>query len=384
MSVNATVATKPLVRDGRGPPPSDGQATPRQPPRGGALPWGDIRRVLLCRPNRRLGNQLFLTPLLAEIEARHPGTTVDIVGAGDGVGGLFRGYANVGRVFALPRNPFHAPGQYARAVRAFFGERYDLVIDPERRSRSARFFVSLCRATYRLGFSGDGDAGRLTHAVPGGDSPQHMSRRAVYLLRCASEGADASLEAPYPELDLRLTADERAAGAVLVAGALRRHDALARAPVIGLFANATGAKRYPGEWWQQLAARLRAQLPRAELLEILPPGAPAPSALALPAYRSSDLRQVAAVIGATSAFVSADCGTLHLACASGAPRVIGLFSVTDPAVYGPVGAGRRAIVTHRLAPDDVARAIAAPFLGGEADASLRAQGGGHPNLPPVS
>ncbi len=379
MGVNATVATQPLVRDDHGSPESGAPVRLAAAVHGGPLPWGRIRRILLCRPNRRLGNLLFLTPLLAEFEARHPGTTIDILGAGDGLQRLYSGYANVGTVFALPRNPFHAPGQFARGVRAFWRERYDLVIDPERRSRSARFFVNCCRATYRLGFTGDGNPGRLTHAVPLGDSPQHMSRRAVYLLRCAGDAAERGTGLPYPDLDLRLAPDEHAAGAASRARALGEGETPPRAPVIALFTNATGAKRYPAQWWQQLSARLRVQLPRARLLEILPPDGEHASALGLPAYRSSDLRQVAAVIRSTAAFVSADCGTLHLACASGAPRVIGLFSVTDPAVYGPVGPGRHSVLTRGLGPADVARMIGETFTGAEEDGSLRDRTGGPVN-----
>jgi heptosyltransferase III len=380
MNVDATVAAEPLVRDGRASPRAGDRPGLTATAHGGLLPWDGIRRILLCRPNRRLGNLLFLTPLLAEIEARHPGTIVDIVGAGAGVGGLFSGYGIVGTVFELPRNPFHAPGQLARGVRAFWRERYDLVIDPERRSRSARFFANCCRAKYRLGFSADRARSRLTHSVPIEASPQHMSRRAVYLLRCASDGPASDPAAAYPELDLRLRPDERASGAALVARTLREHGTQPAEPVITLFANATGAKRYPVDWWRRLTAGLRVLLPRARFLEILPPGGERPSELGLPSFRSSDLRQVASVIHSTAGFVSADCGTLHLACASGAPCVIGLFSATDPAVYGPVGARRYSIVTLGQTPEDVARKIGETFGRGLDDQSLRLRSRGPANL----
>lgn len=377
MSVNATFAAKPLERDGLGPyPPAALQSQTALSALGGPLPWDRIRRVLLCRPNHRLGNLLFLTPVLAEIEARHPGVTVDIVGACDGAGALFCGYRNVGTVFELPRNGFHAPGQFARVVLSFLRERYDLVIDPELRSRSARFLVNRCRTTYRLGFAGTGNPGRLTHALAGLNVPPHMSQRAVYLLRGASQAAGADPDTPYPALDLRLRSEERAWGAALVARVLRQEYARHRAPAIAIFASATGAKRYPIEWWLKLTAQLRLQLPRASFLEVLPPGVARPSELGLPTFRSGDLREVAAVISATSLFVSADCGVLHLACASGAPRVIGLFSVTDAAVYGPVGAGRHAIVTRDQTPEEVARVVAASFIGTKPDESLRARTGG--------
>lgn len=347
MNDHTATPTKPLQRRGLAPAPS-AECRP--------LPRDAIRRILLCRPNHRLGNLLFLTPALAEIEVCFPNATVDILAQGQGVHALYSGFGNLGRVFELPRNGFHKPSHYLRAIHTVWRERYDLVVDPEFRSRSARFITNRCRTRYRLGFSGSGDATRLTHAFPPPGPAGHMARRAIYLLRRAVDEAHATMDEPYPELDVRLSAAERAWGLRAVADTIGPQCA-ARGPVITLFANATGAKRFPSAWWQQLTGRLRELEPHAALLEILPPDSAARSHLNLPSYQSDDLRRVAAVLGSTTLFVSADCGVLHLACASGIPRVIGLFSVSDERLYGPVGNGRRSIVARDRAPANVASSI---------------------------
>jgi heptosyltransferase III len=320
------------------------------------LPREAIRRILLCRPNHRLGNLLFMTPALAEMAVCFPRATVDILAQGQGVHALFSGFGNLGKVFELPRNGFHKPTHYLRAIRSLWRERYDLVVDPEFRSRSARFIANRCRTIYRLGFSPSGDAAPLTHAFPPPGPTVHMARRPIYLLRRAVDEAHATTDEPYPELDVRLSAAERVWGLRTVADTLGPLRAT-RGPVITLFANATGAKRLPSAWWQQLTRRLRELDPHAAFLEILPPDAAARSELNLPSYQSDDLRRVAAVLSSTTLFVSADCGVLHLACASGIPRVIGLFSVSDERLYGPVGNGRSSIVARDRAPADVARSI---------------------------
>ena len=52
-------------------------------------------------------------------------------------------------------------------------------------------------------------------------------------------------------------------------------------------------------------------------------------------------------------FVSADTGPMHLASAAGVPTV-GLFNVTNPASYGPIGADDEAIVVTGVEPGEVA------------------------------
>ncbi|CAM5422019.1 hypothetical protein RLIN73S_06012 [Rhodanobacter lindaniclasticus] len=64
-------------------------------------------------------------------------------------------------------------------------------------------------------------------------------------------------------------------------------------------------------------------------------------------YYSRNLRPMAAMISCIDSFVGADCGVMHLAAASGTPT-LGLFSVTDPAKYGPYGGANAALDTRGM------------------------------------
>ena len=77
-----------------------------------------------------------------------------------------------------------------------------------------------------------------------------------------------------------------------------------------------------------------------------------------PAYFSSDLRKLASVLSGLAVYISADCGIMHLACASDVPTM-GIFTVTNGGEWGPYGRGRHTIAAHGMAPEDVALAIAA-------------------------
>lgn len=62
-------------------------------------------------------------------------------------------------------------------------------------------------------------------------------------------------------------------------------------------------------------------------------------------------------LGALDAFVTADCGVMHLASAAGV-RTTGLFKVTDASRYGPYGLGSSSIAADDMAPEAAARALA--------------------------
>ncbi|MBS0383704.1 MAG: hypothetical protein JSR56_14875 [Proteobacteria bacterium] len=176
----------------------------------------------------------------------------------------------------------------------------------------------------------------------------------MYLLRSASARRPPDTERDFPELDIRLSADERKQPREVLDGLLRAHGKSHAQLVVGVFAEATGGKRYPRDWWQRFIAEVRAHHPDCAFFEILPPDGQPRLALDLPTFCSRNPRDVAAMISNMTCFVSADCGVMHLASASGTPT-LGLFSVTEVPKYEPYGRGSRALVTNGKTPEEIAR-----------------------------
>lgn len=79
-----------------------------------------------------------------------------------------------------------------------------------------------------------------------------------------------------------------------------------------------------------------------------------------PAFYSSNVRRMAAVLAQCDGYVSADCGVMHLACAAGVPT-LGLFTRDNLTRYRPRGQHDEALCVAGLTPAEVA-AAAAPFL----------------------
>ncbi|WP_347261689.1 glycosyltransferase family 9 protein [Rudaea sp.] len=322
------------------------------------VPARGIHRILVCRATRTLGETLLLSPLLQEIEARFPGAEVDIVSGCGAAPALFARYAQVRRVSVLPRSIARAPLRYRRMLAELRGAKYDLAIDPYLLSHSDRLLVRTSQARFRIGFDGPKKSGHLTHALAAPRDEEHAAKLPVYLLRkTMGVGGDAATWT-YPELDLHLCAAEREQGceslrAVVASGAPAQPRA-----TIGVYAFATGVKNYPREWWQRLLAVLAARYPDHAIVEIVPGFGRSLLDDAYPAYFSSDIRKLGGVLANLSLYVSADCGIMHLAAASGAPTV-GIFSVTDIPGWSVYGARNHTIDARGLDAAQTAAALIA-------------------------
>ena len=287
--------------------------------------------VLICRPNVRLGNTLMLTPLLREIKQRLPHAHVDILTACQDAPDIFSGYDNVRSLIRLPRHGARHPLQFLQQLRRI-RKAYDLVLDTCPKSGSARLYSKLAVTRNRFGFVSDQKlADPAVQGVPFPEAPRHMAQYPVFLFRRAMQYAGLC---DYPRMNLLLQPAE-------LSWAYRKLVHLLPfsepgAPIVGVFTQATGNKQLPAEFWQLLAKKLQATQTNLRILEILAPGAsPTLSGLAhYTCYASSDIRELAALINATNAFVCADGGIMHLAACTSAP-VIGLFTYTDPETYKP-------------------------------------------------
>lgn len=344
--------------------------TDRQLCEPGQLPVRGIHRVLVCRPNHRLGNTVLISPLLAEIEALYPGAEIDVVSGGNVGEQLFLERFHVRRVYSLPRKIARHLWTTVRMLRQMRRDTYDLAIDACIDSQSGRLLLAIVKARYKLGYPDD--RGAKPSAWRDLPRPEHLAKRSVFLLRTAYAGP---VSRPYPPLNLRLQKTERDRGREVLAAVLGDTE---QAPppriVVGVFANATGAKRYCADWWGPFIDHLLMRLPQVRIVNLLAEHGESQLDERHASYYTRDPRRLAAMIAGMDAFISADCGVMHLAAATGTPT-LGLFSTSSSTKYGPYGGDNTAIETRDMSATDVA-AIAADWLKLTAAASLHDDGGG--------
>ena len=316
-----------------------------------------VRRIVVLRPNHRIGNTLLLTPLMQALETQFPEARIELVTAGGVARAVFERYPQLTALHAFPGKSYRYPGKVLRMLLALRRGSYDLAIDPTIRSRAGRFLLRFVRARCRLGYAwGDPRKDKvLTHAVEAAGAPAHHAQIPVYLLRAGFPPPPAAaVAAERVQMDIRLSDAERHEGALELQALLAGSDS--QRPTLGLFAHATGAKCLPPEWWRQLVSCLQARTPALRLVEFVPEDARPRLDGIVPGTFTPQLRLLGAKLAATSLVVIADGGVMHLADASGA-TVLALFTSTSPLQYGPGRPGSESLPAKDLSADTVAALI---------------------------
>lgn len=285
-----------------------------------------IRKILVCRPNHRLGNLLMTTPMIQEVSDTFPHAQIDLFVKGNVAPEIFRWYDNIHNLVQLPRKPIKALRKYIAAWLSLKKNTYDLVINIDRNSASGRLATGFARGKYKF-FD---DAGSEHYSTQ--SNYKHLAVHPVHQLRQFMSGLGiAAIEKVVPALNLKLTSDELTSG-------LRKLSLLVdpRKPTLCLFTFATGAKCFPESWWREFYWRLKQKFPNHNVIEILPIENLSKISFEAPAFYSKNIREIGSLIANAQLFIGADSGMMHLANASQTPT-IGLFSVTDSQRYGPYG-----------------------------------------------
>jgi heptosyltransferase-3 len=306
----------------------------------------DFKRVLIIRPNNRLGNLLMITPLLQEVTKFFPQCTIDLFVRGNLAPILFKNYPNIRRIIKLPGKPFKHLIDYVAAWISIKRKRYDLVINVVPNSSSGRLSTKFANARYKI----FGDVNEQVKEDC--NNYEHVARYPVCNLRelMAMFGINRLSES-VPDLNLKLAPDELAEGKKLVQQLVSGDR-----PVISIFTYATGTKCYSCDWWLGFYERLKEEFPQHDIVEVLPAENVSQINFKAPSFYSRDIRQLGAFIANTAVFIGADSGIMHLASAVGTPTV-GLFSVTNPTAFRPYNSGSIAIDTREGNVDEWVAAI---------------------------
>lgn len=307
-----------------------------------------ISRLLICRPNHRLGNLLLITPLLQEVMEVLPDAKVDLFVKG-GLGQvLFKNYTHVDRVIQLPKRPMKHLLKYVGGWISLRQRHYDLVINVVNHSSSGRISAQFANARYKF----LGDINETIESVHADHA--HMAKYPVYSFRnYIQQLGFRKNNQQVPPLDLRLSPAEIAEGR-------KQLEKLAPGSrkTICLYTYATGAKMYPPSWWEEIYERLQTKFPEYNIVELLPVENVSQLSFRIPSLYSKDLRLIGSFLANTAIFIGADSGMMHLASAAGVPTV-GLFKTTNMKVYAPYNDHSVGINTDKVGIDGCLQAAEA-------------------------
>jgi len=308
-------------------------------------PKDEIKKILICRPNHRLGNLLLITPLVQEVIESFPGCKIDLLVKGNLAPAVFKNYGNINVIISFPKKPFKELIKYTAVWLSLRKTRYDIVINVINDSSSGRLSAQFADSKYKF-FGGDHEVLPLEYQDP------HMARQPVcYFRYCLTRLGFSGTDKPVPPMSLKLNSSELAEGKKKLATLVNNDK-----KTICLFTYATGDKCYSKEWWGEFYERLKTNYPDYNIIEILPVENISNISFKAPTYSHPDIRDVGSVIANTQVFIGADGGVMHLATAVQVPTV-GLFSITDPKSYAPYNKGSVGINTNETSTDDLLKIV---------------------------
>jgi ADP-heptose:LPS heptosyltransferase len=315
-----------------------------------------IHHVLVVRASGRMGNTLFLTPLLAAVHEIMPEALIDVLVTYPDAMDLLAGTPGLRRVATLPHKGRWDVLKFSAIIRAHRAHQYDLVIDPTPNSTGGRIMVALSRARWRLGFAGESQWLRLDYAADVARCDRHEALRPLGLLE---QAFGYEVVPGRPRLRIASSADELAEGARLLRERLDRaaRQAGACSKVIGFFASARGKKDLGPEWWRAFWRAYLELQPDTTPLEVLPAADHPPIDPQFATVHCASPRRLAATISHVDRFFSADTGPMHLASAAGVPT-IAFFDRTNPAAFRPIKPEDRVLRINDMTPQDVAASCA--------------------------
>ena len=300
-------------------------------------------KVLILKPSS-LGDVVQALPVARLLRRARPGTEIhwwlnqELVP-------LLEGDPDVARVIPFDRKRLGRLSGIPRLIghlNTLRSERYDWVIDLQSLARSA--FVSwYARGGFTIGLDDrrEGAPAFYDQAVPRAGFRYHAVDWYLDVLRALGVPVDMGFEwlPPRPEV-IRL---------------LRCRIPSIDPDCIALQPGARwDNKRWPLDHFRQLVVRLRARLPRTQMLILggngdramgaALAGAGVPGVLDLTGQL--DLQELVEVMRQVRVLVTNDTGPMHIAAALGRP-VVGLFGPTEPLRTGPYGPQHR-ILRHEI------------------------------------
>lgn len=322
-----------LAGRGSGVPASAGRPPPTE--------HGPVRRILIVRTGRALGDALMALVLVPECRRLFPESRIDLL-IRDNLAELFQRGAGVDAVRELCPHVLVHPIAFVRLLRALRRNRYDLAIacdHPFKSSFTTLALTLLTGARWRLGFDNEESRGFLTRSVASvREAP--MARNLLNLLSPLGEPSRRVIPRlePHPELG----------------GEADRLLGTGTRPVL-IFAPAHWRKSWPLDAFIRLARELTRR--KQEVVIAFGPGDGRANSAEVRQWLDDAGRRgrilppqplplFAAVLARCRLFISNDCGPYHLAVAVGTPCVAAFLSADNRHYFGYEEAGRLVALHH--------------------------------------
>jgi len=309
----------------------------------------ELHHIVIIRPNYRIGNIIFLTPLINEISKTLPNTRVDVIVGMKLAGDVLSPMSNIDNIINIPRELLLHPFRLYNLIKKVRSKKYDLALNISDASVSSELVTALVNAKYKASFENEKTFIHLTHTVKTQNLYTHSGSRPLELLKLFT----SEIPKHNIELDIKLTKEERVFASKELDTLLKKNNIQRDRKIIALFRNARFDKKIPDEWWNEWHQELLKIDPTITIIDVLSPDILSKLNNQCLEYSSKELRNLGAFFSCCDLYISADTGPLHLSCASQA-KTLGLFNKTDIKTYGPLGENNLALDINNFSSKDVA------------------------------
>lgn len=284
------------------------------------LPASQVRKILVVRNNKRIGNMYFMLPFVRELRQCYPDAQIDLMLIDDSQSGIFR-YLGLNNII-VSNFAFISGWSFLRTVLETRRTVYDLLLMPHS-SASDTITCAFLHARNKVAFWGQETVGVFPHSFKVAPQSPHAALTALTLLRELGHPArDAGHTLVFSEEEL-IQGQQTVASLKGTAGLC-----------FAYFRGARGAKIIDDRVWRDIRTRFDVAAPSdVRWVEILSPDIRTPLLPATATFESADLRRLGCMLRHVDLFICADTGPLHLADAAQA-SCVGLYNVTEPKHYG--------------------------------------------------
>lgn len=302
-----------------------------------------IRKILIVRPNHRLGNQLLITPLLQEVIIQFPNSKIDLFLKGNIGKIIFENYPEINKIIALPKKHFKEIFRYLGCWFYLKRQKYDLVINLIHNSSSGTIATKISNS--KLKFYGVLETPKKLKDI---EDYTHIAKKPVYDFWEELESIGLEInDKSIPKINIKLSEKELEEGKKKL-NEITNTDK----EIITIFTYATNEKCYSKEWWSNFYKKLKDEFKEYTIIEILPVENVSQIDFIAPNFYSKDIREIASVIANSKIFIGADSGMMHLSSSTNT-TTIGLFSVTNMNVYKPYFKKSMGINTNEISYDEI-------------------------------
>lgn len=285
----------------------------------------EVKKILIVRNNKRIGNMFFLIPFVKKMRAAYPSAHITLMLSRPWQGAIFE---------QLGINEFCYTNFSASKVNQFLAliskqnkTTYDLLVTPYS-SIEDTLIASMLSAKNKIAPFNERRNCIYTHTFkPSGILQQHAALNRLYIIDELTKG-----NSYFTSHEIVLTEEELKQG-------LKDAQSLYQGEhqLIAFFRGARGVKQLSDVQWREIIQTAESCYDYPiKWIEILSPDITHPLLEHSLTYQNKNLRELASFLKNMTTFISCDTGPLHLADASGV-KCVGIFTHTDPKVYGLLG-----------------------------------------------